>query len=128
MTAERRCEECGAPLPALARSNRRYCRSACRTAASQRRRREAEISDIRPKSELEQAIERATEEPKLLASVVAAAARGDWRASAWVLSRRWPDRWGPPPQRQVEQVPRVLDHATGPFAEVDELAARRRRT
>jgi hypothetical protein len=85
-------------------------------------------TEIRPRSELEQAIERATEEPKLVASVVAAAARGDWRASAWVLSRRWPDRWGPPPQRRVEQHVRELDSPDSPFAEVDELAARRRRT
>ena len=30
----------------------------------------------------------------LLASVLAAARRGEWRASVWLLERRWPERFG----------------------------------
>jgi hypothetical protein len=32
-------------------------------------------------------------EPLLVAAVQAAVARGSWQAAAWVLSRRWPQRW-----------------------------------
>lgn len=38
------------------------------------------------------ALEPAVAESALVAGV-AAAAREDWRAAAWVLSRRWPERW-----------------------------------
>jgi hypothetical protein len=33
-------------------------------------------------------------EPLLLAAVQVAVQRGSWEAAAWVLSRRWPQRWG----------------------------------
>ena len=32
--------------------------------------------------------------------------RGDWRAAAWLLSRRWPDQWADPSRRAAA---RVLD-------------------
>jgi hypothetical protein len=35
--------------------------------------------------------ERGADEPM---STARAAALGDWRAGAWLLSHRWPERWG----------------------------------
>jgi hypothetical protein len=80
-------------------------------------------------AKLEAALAKATEEPRLVAIVAAAAARGDWRASAWILSRRWPERWGTPQQRRESEIPEpapTLD-PNSPFYEIDELASRRRR-
>jgi len=59
--------------------------------------------------------------------IIAEAARDNWQAAAWLLERTNPERWARPSQRekppQAEPVPRADD----PFAEVDELAARRSR-
>jgi hypothetical protein len=44
-------------------------------------------------------------EPLLVAAVQAAVMRGSWQAAAWVLSRRWPQRWAAPAGR----VPRESD-------------------
>jgi hypothetical protein len=33
-------------------------------------------------------------EARLVVAIARAAALGDWRAGAWLLSRRWPERWG----------------------------------
>jgi hypothetical protein len=71
------------------------------------------------------------ERPELEAAMVGvlarAAARGEWRAAAFLLSHRWPQRWGP--QRLNGQSPDEWpdDDAGNPFAEIDELAERRRR-
>jgi transposase len=32
-------------------------------------------------------------EARLVVAIARAAALGDWRAGAWLLSRRWPERW-----------------------------------
>jgi hypothetical protein len=58
--------------------------------------------------------------------VVDAARSGSWQASAWLLERRWPERWARPPQRQA-QPDGLLAGQDDPFAEVDLLAERRRR-
>jgi hypothetical protein len=42
---------------------------------------------------------RAERESDLVASTVRAAARGNWRAAAWLLEQQYPDRWGPPNAR-----------------------------
>jgi hypothetical protein len=55
-------------------------------------------------------------EASLVASILGAAQRGQWRAAAWLLERGYPER-----QRRVGE----LDSGD-PFSELDELAARRR--
>jgi hypothetical protein len=61
---------------------------------------------------------------------VAQAARDDWHAAAWILERTHPERWGPPATRlRLEQPTPVEEQVpveSDPFAEVDELAERRR--
>ena len=61
-----------------------------------------------------------TNEATLVASV-ARAARGDWRAAAWLLERLAPDRWD-----RAYRPPVPAASPSAAFVEVDELAARRR--
>jgi len=126
--AERRCESCGAPLPTTARRDRRYCGGACRARASAQRRREAQAAagtavgagaGLPP--ELRAALDRALAEP-LLVGYVARAAQSNWRAAAFILERRYPERWSPGRTSSGEPPDLTAD----PFNFVDELAARRR--
>jgi hypothetical protein len=61
-------------------------------------------------------------------AIVATAAATNWQAAAWLLERTYPDRWARISQRNlagaVNEPPARPDD---PFAEVDELAAARRR-
>jgi hypothetical protein len=135
VVAQRRCESCGRPLGSTSRPDRRYCGAACRQAGYERRRlanrdvASAKATSGRPApallAELEAAVERATDEMRLVA-IVAAAAPTNWRAAAWLLSRRWPERWSSRRPVEDEPTPPASD-PDDPFREVDELAARRRR-
>lgn|SRR5215831_1622446 len=82
----------------------------------------AELREFRAR--VEQA--KADAESRLVA-VVASAARENWQAAAWQLERRYPDRWARPSQREKDEgrEPAPVS-ASDPFAEVDELAKRRR--
>jgi hypothetical protein len=88
---------------------------------------DAEFTELRGR--VEQA--RAQGEARAVAQIAQAAATS-WQAAAWMLERQYPERWGrvsvryrdeegPPPAAAVP-----VDQ-TDPFAEVDELAERRRR-
>jgi hypothetical protein len=61
----------------------------------------------------------------MVTAIARAAAQGQWRAAAWLLERIAPERWGP--QRLAGGRAAIADIAGDPFAEVDELARRRRR-
>jgi Transposase len=64
-------------------------------------------------------------EPGLVAAIIAASQRGSWQASAWLLERINPRRWARPqrPEARGPGQARVPDPI---WAEIDELAARRR--
>src|SRR3954452_14643657 len=71
------------------------------------------------------AVERAQAEQEAdLVASVNRGARRSWRAAAWLLERRYPERWGPPSTR-----PRPEPQPAAPDAldALDELAARRGR-
>ncbi len=123
--SERRCEQCDRALP-LGRADQRYCGTNCRTAACRQRRRDEREQERREwvglTAHQAHALDSALAEERLLASV-AHAARENWRASAWLLERRYPEHWAQRP-REVEAAP--PPDPDDPFREVDELAARRR--
>jgi hypothetical protein len=126
-----KCQQCGDPLPATARRNRRYCDARCRRRAFEDRHAPAgpELAPVVPISDNEQVQElltRVLAEERLVAQV-AAGAKTNWRAAAWLLERRYPERWGPVrPQDESEPGAPVVVGADDPFQEVDQLAAKRR--
>lgn len=77
-------------MTAYSRNDARYCSTRCRVVAHRRR----HGSGYTP-SDLVclAAVAGPIAEPLLLAAVQAAVQRGSWEAAAWVLSRRWPQRW-----------------------------------
>lgn len=101
----RHCLACGRPLALHRRADARYCSTRCRVLAHRRR----HGSGFTP-LDLDRLAEAAgpIAEPLLVAAVQAAVIRGSWEAAAWVLSRRWPQRWGAPAGR-VGREPDELD-------------------
>ena len=129
MEIERRCARCDGPLPSPSRADRRFCTDACRQSAYEERQRHARVELLPEQDEsglrlerLRAAIVEATKEERLVA-VVAAEARTNWRASAWLLARLHPTRWG----ERGRDVPFALGDDLDEFAEVDEIRAARRR-
>lgn len=61
-------------------------------------------------------------------AIIATAAQSNWQAAAWLLERTYPERWARPSQRAAFTDPDAAPAAApdDPFAEVDELAERRR--
>jgi hypothetical protein len=124
-----KCEACGDELPALARQNRRYCDSRCRRRAYEER--HARLAPVVPVAEItedehtQEVLARVLAEPRLVAHV-AAAARTQWRAAAFLLERHYADRWAPVRRSAVEPELPVVAPEDDPFAEVDQLAAKRR--
>jgi hypothetical protein len=95
--------------------------------AAHRRRRAEERDEERRawtglSAEQSDVLDAALDETCLVASV-AYGARENWRAAAWLLERQYPARWASRPREPEAPAPNPQD----PFAEVDELAARRRR-
>ncbi len=94
---ERPCLGCGQPLDGEGRADRRYHGLSCRKAAYRRRQRERETAPVTlvpppPPIDPHAVLERALSEDALLIPIVHAA-RTQWRASAWLLERRYPQRW-----------------------------------
>jgi hypothetical protein len=63
-------------------------------------------------------------EAQLVAFVEGSARSGSWNAAAWLLERRWPERWLKPAERRSKPPPGDNDDA---FAEIIELSRRRTR-
>jgi hypothetical protein len=112
----RRCRNCDAVLNG-GRRDRRYCDATCRRAAHRERERAARAALV---VSLPLSAELREHE---LVQAIARAAEQNWRAAAWLLERRYPERWS------VARKPSTLPafDAGDPFAEIDELAERRRR-
>ena len=127
-----KCEACGDELPALARRNRRFCDARCRRRAYELRRASAEpepelapVVPITSDAQAEELLARVLDERRLIA-LVATGAKTNWRAAAFLLERRYPERWAPVRRSAMEpELPGVFAD-DDPFAEVDQLAARRR--
>jgi hypothetical protein len=96
----RLCTVCGRPIPVSSRADRRYCSTRCRVLAFRQRH---GSGTIRP-AVLDRMAETAgpLSEPALLRGIERAAA-DDWQAAAWVLSRRWPQRWAAPAGRVARE-------------------------
>ena len=56
-------------------------------------------------------------------AIIAQAAAQNWQAAAWLLERQFPERWARVSQREKDEPASATPN--DPFAEVDELAARR---
>jgi hypothetical protein len=120
------CEGCGEALTGPGRADRRHHNAACRKMAFRRRRRERDapaLAEPAPAQPLdrEAVLAEALAEPRLVVHV-AAAARTNRRAAAWLLEHRHNERRGVGAREPDLAVPPGGD----PFVEVDELAARRR--
>lgn len=61
-------------------------------------------------------------ERQLVAVVEDAAREGSWNAAAWLLERKWPERWA---KRAKPKPAPEREKPADPFAEIDELAERR---
>ena len=57
---------------------------------------------------------RAQSEAVLVVRIARAAERGSWRAAAWLLERRYPERWARPADRPLAREPVGKD----PFADI----------
>jgi hypothetical protein len=75
---------------------------------------------------------RAMSEAQLIGVVEDSARDGSWNAAAWLLERRWPERWlklssRPSAAAPIPEPPEPLEpDDPDPFADVVELAKRRR--
>jgi hypothetical protein len=72
-------------------------------------------------------LDAATSEATLVARVAQAAASGNWRASAWLLERRFPQRWAPRQRERVVVRDVDADPDDDAFVAVDRLAKQRRK-
>jgi transposase len=86
---------------------------------------ESTAPDDEPYRQLHRAVGQARAESEARnVALIAQAAATNWLAAAWLLERQYPERWARPSQREKPGEPDTAP--TDPFAEVDELAQRRR--
>lgn len=117
-----------------------YVETACRAAGVPRRTFDdwvARGASTKPKDALYHDFRQRVSEARAKGEVrnvaaIAAAASESWQAAAWMLERQYPERWGRVSVRFRDEAPPSEQPVTpatdddDPFAEVDELAERRR--
>ncbi|MBO0712802.1 MAG: hypothetical protein J2P47_16135 [Acetobacteraceae bacterium] len=64
-------------------------------------------------------------ESQLIAVIEDAALDGSWNAAAWLVERRWPERWSKRPTPAMRASMKAKDGDADPFAEIIDLAERR---
>jgi hypothetical protein len=80
-----------------------------------------------PFREMRARVERARAEGEVRnVGIIANAAQESWQAAAWMLERSYPDRWARPSQRDNVEPPSAPTPEEDPFADVVDLAERRR--
>ena len=96
----RTCTVCGDRLPFSSRSDRRTCSGRCRTIAYRQRQHGGKVSTAL----LDRLVEAGgpISEVALLRGIEAAA-RENWEAAAFILERRYPQRWGRAPDRVTRE-------------------------
>jgi hypothetical protein len=57
--------------------------------------------------------------------VEASARDGSWNSAAWLLERRWPERWVKPSSRTTATPERHDDTERDPIAEIIDISRRR---
>jgi predicted nucleic acid-binding Zn ribbon protein len=96
----RYCAVCGRALDLHARADARYCSTACRMVAYRRRQQGGTVSTAL----LDRLVDEAgpVSEVALLRGIEAAA-RESWEAAAFILERRYPERWTRAPDRATRE-------------------------
>jgi hypothetical protein len=122
MSAIRLCETCGEPL-VVSRESKRFCSGRCRARAARLREKPDRLIALDGAGERLDRLDEAH-----LVAAIARAGATDWRACAWLLERRYPERWSSPALRRGswQPVERERVDEDDPFREVDELARHRR--
>lgn len=69
---------------------------------------------------------RAESEAVLVARIAKAASSGSWQAASWLLERRFAERWAKVTERKRANSDEEAEKSVDPFAEIDELAQRRK--
>jgi hypothetical protein len=91
---------------------------------------ESTAPEDEPYAQLRERVEQARAEGEVRnVAQISKAASDSWQAAAWLLERQYPDRWGRTSVRVRDEEDQVVEdvEADDPFAEVDELAAARRK-
>lgn len=69
---------------------------------------------------------RAESEAVLVTRIAKAASNGSWQAASWLLERRFAERWAKVTERKRGNSDEEAERPVDPFAEIDELAQRRK--
>jgi hypothetical protein len=108
----RRCLACHALLASTSRPDRVYCCSGCRVAAHRARRHAGGPERRLRLAELVDSLEPHIAELALVDGISKAAAE-DWRAAAFLLSRRFPQRWAARRRDELDGIDDELDELLG---------------
>jgi predicted nucleic acid-binding Zn ribbon protein len=89
------CEVCGKPIQG--RADKRFCSPRCKTRAWRQAQQPRRLHLVVEGSLAEEVELDLDEEERPQASLIGAileASKHDWRAASWLLTHRWPERFG----------------------------------